>query len=298
MDRLPAAIAAAFPDLAGATIEPLGEGHDCRTWMVAGDVVVKEPLHPAASAALALEARVLAVLAGKITLTIPNPRFCTGPPALSRHDLLPGQQLLWDDFAALTAAERDLLAQDLARFHAECHSVLTVELRAAGADPAKPWPAPDTARAALDALPSSHRALAREVLAGWAALPEDPLGEVWGHFDAHGWNMAFDPVQRRLSGIYDFGDSGFGPLHRDLIYSALISFDLTLRLGRAYRALTGLPIDLDRLRLLSGAHRLWELAEADDANRDWQVQAFLRWSAGVAANSTAYVASDAAAPGG
>ena len=46
-----------------------------------------------------------------------------------------------------------------------------------------------------------------------AAMPPDPLGTVYGFFDGHGWNMAFDHARGRLNGIFDFGDSGFGPLH-------------------------------------------------------------------------------------
>lgn len=270
------AVAAAFPDLAGIPLQPLGAGFDCRSWL-AGTFVVKEPLHPAAAEALAREARVLQVLHGKIHLAIPRPQHAPGPPALSRHDLLPGQHLTPDLYDTLSAPARDHLAQDLARFHAECHAVPAADLRAAGAQAVQPWP--ETVSTAIQLLPPALRGVAQRLLAEWTLLSPDPWGEVWGHFDAHGWNMAFDPVAKRLQGIYDFGDSGFGPLHRDLIYSALISFDLTLRLGRAYEARTGKRIDPMRLRCLSGAHRLWELAEAPAADRPWLVQAFQRWCA-------------------
>jgi Phosphotransferase enzyme family len=237
------------PDLAGVEITPLGAGFDCAAWLVGGRVVVKSPLHDDAARALSREARVLAVARPGLRLAIPDLTLDPGPPPLSRHSLVPGVQPLAPIYDALGDAARDRFAQTLARFHADCH-----------------------------ALPPEALAASARLIEDWAALPYDPLGNVWGHFDAHGWNMAFDPTTEILNGIYDFGDSGFGPLHRDLVYSALISPDLTCRLARHYRAETGRPVSLNRLRILSGAHRLWELADPQ-ADRPFQTAAFLRWAA-------------------
>ena len=134
------------------------------------------------------------------------------------------------------------------------------------------------ADAALPLLSGLALKIAAATLKAWAKLPPDPLGTVWGHFDAHGWDMAFNPATQRLNGIYDFGDSGFGPLHQDLIYSALISPDLTHCLARAYAARTGLPIDHNRLETLIGAHRLWELAKGSPADHPWLIAAVETWA--------------------
>ncbi|NBZ88370.1 phosphotransferase family protein [Stagnihabitans tardus] len=266
----PEALARLCPDLAGQAITPLGAGSDCSAFAV-GLEVIKLPRD---AQALAREARVLAVVRPFVRLPLPDLRFHAGPPPFSRHRLLPGVQLLAPIYDALGTPDRETLARDLARFHADCHAVPHGLLRQAGAGPVAPWPAPRPEM--LKPVPKDLRPQAEALLTLWQALPPDPLGEVWGHFDAHGWNMAFDPKARRLGGIYDFGDSGFGPLHRDLAYSALISPDLTRRLGRAYADLTGRAIDLDRLDILAGAHRLWELAASPDP---FQVQAFTRWAA-------------------
>lgn len=265
----PGLLARLCPDLAGAAITPLGAGSDCTAFLV-GWEVIKLPRQPPA---LSREARVLAVAQPLVRLPLPDLRFHDGPPPFSRHQLIPGIQLLASVYDALDEATRETLAQDLARFHADCHAIPRAPLHAAGAGPVGIWPAPSPQM--LTRVTATVHPLAERLLSDWAALPPDPLGEVWGHFDAHGWNMAFDPVTRRLAGIYDFGDSGFGPLHRDLIYSALISPDLTQRLGRAYADLTGRAIDLNRLHILAGAHRLWELAESPDA---FQVAAFTGWA--------------------
>lgn len=276
---LPPDIAAACPDLAGLAAVVLGQGYDSAAFLVGGRVVVKCPRHPAAVQALRREAEVLAAARPHLTLPVPNLTFHPGPPAFTRHDLLPGGQILAADYARLGEAARETLARDLAQFHADCHAIPLAEMQAVGAGPVQPWPLAAERAPVLDLVPPALRPQAKALLQDWAALPDDPLGEVWGHFDAHGWNMAFDPGRQRLNGIYDFGDSGIGPAHRDLIYSALISPDLTLRIGRHYAARTGRSVDLRRLRILSGAHRLWELAGAAPADRAFQVQALEHWAA-------------------
>lgn len=112
-------------------------------------------------------------------------------------------------------------------------------------------------------------------------MPPDPYGNVYGFFDGHGWNMAFDHAQARLNGIYDFADSGFGPLHQEFIYSNFISHDLTARIVSAYEMLTGRRLDRRRIAILTGFHRLSELAElADDpANVEQMIQSAATWAA-------------------
>jgi len=95
-------------------------------------------------------------------------------------------------------------------------------------------------------------------------LPPDPCGITYGFFDGHGWNLAFDQETSRLSGVYDFADSGFGSLHRDFVYSNFISTDLTERIVTNYEALSGRVLRRERIEVLTGAHRLWELAAAVD----------------------------------
>ena len=70
-------------------------------------------------------------------------------------------------------------------------------------------------------------------------LSADPHGTVFGFYDGHGWNMAFDHQRGVLNGIYDFADAGIGPLQQDFIYSSFIDEDLTLRIIAAYERITG-----------------------------------------------------------
>ena len=100
-----------------------------------------------------------------------------------------------------------------------------------------------------------------------AATARGPYGTTYGFFDVHGWNFAFNHANHRLNGIYDFADSGFGPLHQEFIYSNWIAPDLTARIVAEYETLTGRALDLPRIELLSGVLRLSELAGyANDAD--------------------------------
>ncbi len=51
--------------------------------------------------------------------------------------------------------------------------------------------------------------------------------------------MAFDHDAERLNGIYDFGDSGFGDLHKEFVPPSWISPDFVERLAKDYERLTG-----------------------------------------------------------
>jgi hypothetical protein len=139
-------------------------------------------------------------------------------------------------------------------------------MRALGAGPILPWQSPETVRdKALPLLSSELASYAENLIWDFQALPPDPYGNTYGFFDGHGWNMAFDHAAGRLNGLYDFADSGFGPLHQEFIYSNFISPDLTARIVSAYETLTGRRLDRRRIAILTGFHRLSELAElADD----------------------------------
>jgi Ser/Thr protein kinase RdoA (MazF antagonist) len=131
-------------------------------------------------------------------------------------------------------------------------------------------------------LPEGLRPFAERTLAAWHALPPDPHGTTYGFFDGHGWNMAFDHAAGRLNGIYDFGDSGFGPLHQEFVYMNWIARDLTERIVTKYELLTSRPLDRRRIELMSGILRLSELAQfSEDPERasvsvrilaDWAAQ--------------------------
>ncbi len=272
LEFLRSVIVEVFPDLAAGAFTSQTRGWDSVAIDVDARLMFKSPRHEAGRAGLVREASLLAIIHPTVTLPTPNMTLHQGPqdgpPLFSRHDKLRGGYLEPALYVGLAEPARDRLAQDLALFYAQLHALPTAALEAAGAEPIKPWLGPDDIlKRAWPVLTQPLRAYAERTIAAWRALPPDPHGAAYGFFDGHGWNMAFDPAAGRLNGVYDFGDSGFGQLQQEFIYSNMISPDLTARVIDRYETLTGRLLDRARIGLLFEVLRLSELASnADDAH--------------------------------
>jgi hypothetical protein len=237
-------IAKVFPDLASGTFTLQPRGWDSVAVEVDDRLIFKFPRHDAGRLGLVREAALLAVIRPAVTMPTPNLSLRDGPPLFSRHDKLRGGYLEPAVYAGLPEPARDRLAHDIALFYAQLHTLPVSALKAAGAGPIKPWLGPDDIlRLAWPILTEPLRRYAERTIAAWRDLPPDPHGRIYGFFDGHGWNMAFSLEAQRLNGVYDFGDSGFGELHQEFIYSNMISPNLTVRIIDRYEALTGLLLD-------------------------------------------------------
>jgi len=277
-----AAIVRIFPDLGSSRFT-----HAATSWhSMAVDVddrlIFKFPRDDIAERALVREASVLAVVRPSVSMTVPDLSIERGPPLFSRHPKLKGGHLLTADYDALPEDARRRLGNDLAHFYTELHRLDGSRMAAAGALPIGAWQTTDAIRSrALPALSPPFQEYAKQAIAEFERLRPDPYGDTYGFFDGHGRNMAFDHAHGRINGIYDFADSGFGPLHQDFICSNFISPDLTGRIVSAYEALTGRLLDRGRIALLTSIHRLSELAElADDpAHAPAMIRGVTDWAA-------------------
>lgn len=272
-----------FPNLAGAEFRLQTKGWHSTAVDVDDRLIFKFPRGEMARRALVKEAGLLAVVRPAVTMPVPDLALHSGPPMFSWHHKLKGEHIVTTDYERLPVDARQRMAEQMALFYAELHRLDQAAMKAAGAEPIAAWlPAEDMLGKAVPALPSELRPLAERIASGWRDLPPDPHGTTYGFFDGHGWNMAFDHDSNRLNGVYDFADSGFGQLHQDFVYSNLISPDLTERIMAEYEALTGRALDRRRIELLTGAHRLSELAElADDpAHAPEMIRYFAKWASG------------------
>ena len=246
-----------------------------------GDLIFKFPRHSASEARLKMEAAILDVLRPALTMRVPALTMHPGPPLFSRHEKIPGGHLLAADYGKLPEEARAQLAREMARFYAELHAHDPETLRAAGARRVGTWLPPDEIlRQAWPPLPETLRPWAEQTIAAYTALPPDPLGTVYGFFDGHGWNMAFDHQAQRLNGVYDFGDSGFGPLHMEFVQPGWIGRDHVARLMDEYERLTGRTLDRARIEVLTGTLRLSELGgyANEPAKIPGGVQAVREWA--------------------
>ena len=259
--ELTAIIVDRFPELRNAHFTLLSAGWDSVAVDADDRLIFKFPREPDDEAGLRLEASILRLVRAHVSMPLPRLELIEEPRLFSRHEKIPGEHLVTAQYDALEIEARQDLAEQLGRFYAELHAIDFADAKAAGAGPVDVWPqAEQILRLAWPVLPEHLRRYSERVMAQWAELGPDPYCECYGFFDGHGWNMAFDHGRKRLNGMYDFGDSGIGPLHREFIYSNLVSPDLTERIIGAYENVTGRAIDRERVAILTGTHRLWELA--------------------------------------
>ena len=261
LDDLKTIIIGRFPELAEGRFTLLAEGWDSVAVDVDDRVIFKFPRHPRGEAALRREVAILGVVGAAVSMRVPSLTLFEAPQTFSRHDKIPGDHLVTAQYEQLDEPARQALGDALGQFYAQLHTIDPAQAAAAGAEPAETWlEADEILRLIQPVLPEALRGFAETTMAQWRDLEPDPYGMIYGFFDGHGWNMAFDHAAGRLNGVYDFADSGIGPLHQEFIYSNLISADLTERIITAYERQTGRHIDRSRVELLTATHRLWELA--------------------------------------
>lgn len=252
-------LAAVVPELADAPFEVLGGGWDCIAIDVADAWIFKFPRSPGLVASLRREHAILGLIRPRVSLPVPEMVLHEDAEGLfSQHRKIPGRALYPEQYAGLDDGQRQALAEALARLHAQVHAIPPGLAEAAGARPIVPPRPMDEIRAAL-AGRARITPFVMAMTARYEALPLDRM--VFGQFDGHGWNMAFDHERGVLGGMYDFGDAGIGPLHADLGYSAWVHPSLCRRVSRAYAALTGYPADPETAVLHNAVLRLAEHAD-------------------------------------
>ena len=268
------AIGAVRPDLAGLPMVLHTRGWDSNAVEV-GDTIFKFPKHEDAPARLRREARVLALVAPRVPLAVPRMTLHESPTLFSEHRMIPGEIIETAGYDALGEAQKQALAETLAGFYAALHVIPVAEASAAGAEPKPEWPEAAAVLPVLhERLPAAVHAFAERAFAAYLELPHEAT--IFGYFDGHGWNMAFDHARGVLNGVYDFADAALGPLTREFTYSSLTSPDLTARLITAYEAITGKAIDRRAVAIRMSVQNFAELAELDEHDEAFAA-AVVRW---------------------
>lgn len=270
--REAAAIRIVRPDLDEAPTRIFGEGWDCLA-VGKGGTIFKFPRSAEAEERLRREPRAIALVAGVTTLRVPRMQIHEKPIVFSEHERIPGDTLPPERWVELPGAERERLAGDVARFFLGVHAIPLERAAAAHVTTLRPRPRHgDVAAAIVGRIPPSLSAAADFILVAHAALP--PERAVFGQFDTHGWNMAYDTAAGRLVGLFDFADAGVGPRHRDLSYPAFLSADFAAIVARRVAA-AGEPVDYTRLSIEHGFIRLADIAAAEEPLP--LVEAFAAW---------------------
>jgi len=242
-------------------------------WLVElpGDRILFIPTDTAGASRLANERRLLAALAPRIELAVPQVIGAVDA-ALDLRTRVPGLSGA-PLFGRITQdpACAEPFGVDLARVLAGLHAAFSLaEVRDLVSPPrADTYPLAEPAlRAVVPSLPDELRALADAALDRYAALPPDDL--VLVHNDVAIHNLAFDPVTLRVVGVFDFEGAACGGRHLDFKYVPSYGPNITTHVLAHYRALTEIAISPARMRLLQFATALsyWEWRERDPADHD------------------------------
>ena len=256
-------LVSAFPEFANSRLTVAGRGWHSLAVEIDGRIIAKFPSGAEAEEALRREARLLEAVRPRVRMPVPAMVLHEGPPLFSLHEKLPGRRLERSDYLQLEGPARDRLVRDLAGFFADLHAIPVETMRAAGAERAEWWDTqPQTLEPVWAALPADVRGQAFAAVEDYRSLRFAPEHDVYGHFDAHGWNMAFDRARSRLGGIFDFADSGFGPPEREFVQLSLTHPELARLAIDAYEEIARREIDRRRVFLLAAAQRLSEFAGA------------------------------------
>jgi aminoglycoside phosphotransferase (APT) family kinase protein len=268
------AIAEVRPDLAGEPLVLHTRGWDSDA-VEAGDTIFKFPKRPEAVDRLKLEARILALVRPRVPLAVPDLRLHETSRVFSEHRMIPGEVIETAHYDALSEQQKAGMAEALAGFYAALHAIPVAAATAIGVGPKPGWLRGEVALPKLAArLPTSMHDYARHAFAAYESLP--PEDDIFGYFDGHGWNMAFDHSRGVLNGVYDFADAGIGPRSRDFTYTNLTSGDLTLRIIAIYNRITGSAIDPRTVAIRTAVQTLSELA-GEDEDLDIFVAGAMRW---------------------
>jgi aminoglycoside phosphotransferase (APT) family kinase protein len=256
-----------FPDLGAGGVRPFGNGWDNTAFLVNGGLVFRFPRKQSAVALLEREVRVMPLLAPRLPLPVPHPRWAGRPTERYPWPFAGYRRLagMTADRAALSDGERMAAAEPLGAFFAALHA-----LPADGLD----LPPDEVGRTAFARrMPELRARLAHLRQRGHIADPE-PLLRLFAepfpapapravvvHGDPYVRHLLVDDA-RRICGVIDWGDVHVGDPAVDLqvaYYLPRPARDIFLR---AYGGVDERTLRMARLRAAFHAAALAWFADA------------------------------------
>ncbi len=262
LENIQRVIAKDFPNLAMTTIRIIENGWDNVVAEVNGNLIFRFPKD--AEADVDLEVKILNFLKDKITLRIPNVEFIGKSFTYMGYRKIPGSDLTREVFEPLSSVEKDNLIFDLANFLREIHSALTPDkARAMGVNNEDLLQYPRLIESVLPQTlhdPSILHFIAA-TLKEYRVMIQDKVDIVFLYNDLHTDNMAFDPVGKKLNGVFDFGDIEVGDINKE--FHPLYKFDpgFMKSVALKYQELTGRMLNLRRVVIHARINELSDLAE-------------------------------------
>lgn len=197
----------------------LGEGLDSIAYLVNNEYIFKQSKHNVARISLKREIQVLIYLKGKITLQIPDIEYYSEKYSVCGYKEIKGDKLTPSTYKNLSANEKDLLAQDIALFLRELHSIALPDIEGWESDIMDDYCSDyDALRETIyDKIPDKSKEYIDNL---YKRILNDKRISQYVKAICHN-DLSCDHIimqNNRVVGIIDFGDAAITDIDRDFIY--------------------------------------------------------------------------------
>jgi len=270
-------IQACYPDLVISSVYADSDGLINDVYIVNNELVFRFPKNEEARETLALEISVLD-LARKY-LDMPVPSFEQRTPDFAAYRMIAGDPLYRHDLLRLSEAAQDELAQQLATFLRQLHSIPVQELEKYGLPRA-------TTEDTLMRIEQFYENVERELFPYLMKMAKDWARQLFApvlnsklsmeyvpaliHNDLAPYHILYDKAGPRITGILDFGTARISDAARDLT-AILLAYGESF-LKRMTRFYPAIDEALDRARFYAGLLELeWALIGVRTRDLTWSV---------------------------
>ena len=248
-----------------------------------GDIIVRLPSDKEALHALKFETTVCRYI-DVPSLQTPKTQVVEAQYPFSWHRKIPGSYFLTKAYESLNNDQKDKIASQLAEFLITFHSLSIDEMCSAGGEDLEDYVSLSYMRENSQVIPNDLKDHFERFTQTYETLYVPEKDRVFGYFDAHGWNMAFNQEKGELIGVYDFADSGIGDVHQDFHPMNTISQDLVTRVVHKYEVLQGRTINISKVNfytVLAEYSDFFEVAKGQqtlmEKGLEHHIQQLKRW---------------------
>lgn len=197
----------------------LGEGYDSIAYLVNNEYIFKQSKHNIAKINLKREIQVLNYLKGKITLQIPNIEYYSEKYSVCGYKEIKGNKLTPSIYRNLSGDEKDMLAQDIALFLRELHSITLPDIDGLESDIMDDYCSDyDTLRETIyDKIPDKSKEYIDSL---YKRILNDKRISQYVKAICHN-DLSCNHIimqNNKVVGIIDFGDAAITDIDRDFIY--------------------------------------------------------------------------------
>jgi aminoglycoside phosphotransferase (APT) family kinase protein len=228
MMKIKALLAETFPDLAIHSLIRMGKGKAGEIFLVNDEIVFKVPLIFDASdtsdSDLGLEYEVLCALHGNVDIAIPKPLYFGTLPdgrAVLGESLVPGVQFTQELYEELSQPEKDDIFVQMGDIFCQIHSADVPCIKNTGEfddDPLADFYKYYT-DSVKNTLSRDEQARVIKIAADFAtAIKANPVPVVLCHGDLHFKNLNYEPAQKKICGLLDFGEVHYSDPLNDMRY--------------------------------------------------------------------------------